>query len=100
VHYALVKNLMRTSKRGFCLSAFTMHRHHHLTFAAFLMFIMIEMASAVVIFVKSADDRFNRDRKFDCGEGEESEVAQMFNLDPKETVKFSARLKINRRAYH
>ena len=32
MHYALVKNLMRTSKRDFCLSAFTMHRHHHLTF--------------------------------------------------------------------
>jgi hypothetical protein len=47
MHYALVKNLMRTSKRDLCLSAFTMHRHHHLTFAALLMFMMIETAPAV-----------------------------------------------------
>jgi hypothetical protein len=47
MHYALVKSLMGASKRDFCLSAFTMYRHHHLTFAAFLMFIMIETASAV-----------------------------------------------------
>jgi len=47
MHYALLKILTRTSKRDFCLSAFTMHRHHHLTFAALLMFMVIEMASAV-----------------------------------------------------
>jgi hypothetical protein len=47
MHYALVKILTRTSKRDFCLSAFTMHRHHHLTFAALLMFMMIETAPAV-----------------------------------------------------
>ena len=47
MHYARVKSLMRTSKRDFCLSAFTMHRHHHLTFAALLMFMMIETAPAV-----------------------------------------------------
>jgi hypothetical protein len=47
LHYALVKILMRTSKRDFCLFSFTMHRHHHLTFAALLMFTMIETAPAV-----------------------------------------------------
>ena len=47
MHYALVKNLMRTSKRDLCLSAFTMHRHHHLTFAALLVFMVIKTTSAV-----------------------------------------------------
>jgi hypothetical protein len=47
MHCALVKILTRASKGNFCLSAFTMHRHHHLTFAALLTFMMIETAPAV-----------------------------------------------------
>jgi hypothetical protein len=46
MHYALLKILTRTSKRDFCLSAFTMRRHYDLTFAA-LMFMTIETAPAV-----------------------------------------------------
>jgi len=47
MYYALVKNLTRSSKRDFRFSTFTMHRHHRLTFAALLMFMMIEAAPAV-----------------------------------------------------
>jgi hypothetical protein len=47
MHYTLVKSLTRSSKRDFCFSTFTMHRHHRLTFATLVMFMMIEAAPAV-----------------------------------------------------
>jgi hypothetical protein len=47
MHYVLVKTHTRSSKRDFCFSTFTMHRHHRLTFAALVMLAMIESAPAV-----------------------------------------------------
>jgi hypothetical protein len=47
MHYALIKDLLRSSKRDFCFSTFAMHRHYRWTFTALVMFMMIKAAPAV-----------------------------------------------------